>query len=122
MLHQGKSHPACQDSPKKAYLQRWRRCSPKEMEINLVAYVLFKSSQAAVRAEAVLRREGFPVRLVPVPRHLSAQCGTALSFDSQRGLAERIESRLREAGVPFASIHLPECRPVPSQEGGQGGP
>lgn len=71
----------------------------------MVAYVLFQSSQAAARAEAVLRREGVPVRLVPVPRHLSAECGTALSFDPQGGLIQQVEEALRRAGVPFVGVH-----------------
>lgn len=75
----------------------------------MVAYVLFQSSQAAARAEAVLRRVGLPVRLVPVPRQLSAECGTALSFDPQNSLSQQVEARLREAGVPFVAIHLLEA-------------
>ncbi len=74
----------------------------------MVAYVLFQSSQAAARAEAVLRREGLAVRLVPVPRQLSAECGTALSFDPHDGLIHVVEERLRSAGVPFVAIHLLE--------------
>jgi len=77
----------------------------------LTGIVLFQSIQAATRAESVLRREGIPVRLVPVPRHLSAGCSTALSFEDQNGLAEQVEARLREAEVPFVAIHLLEgCR------------
>ncbi len=72
----------------------------------MVAYVLFRSPQAAMRAEAVLRREGLAVRLVPAPRHLSAECSTALSFDAPDGLSSRVEASLREAGVPFVGIHL----------------
>ncbi len=75
------------------------------------AYVLFQSPQAAMRAEAVLRREGFAVQLVPAPRHLSAECSTALSFDAANGLASRVESSLRQAGVPFVGIRLPDDSP-----------
>ncbi len=77
-------------------------------EATLVAYVLFQSSQAATRAETVLRREGMPVRLVPVPRQLSSECGTALSFDAHDGLVGRVEARLREAGVPYVAVHVLE--------------
>ncbi len=70
------------------------------------AYVLFRSSQAAARAETVLRRDGLPVRLVPAPRHLSSECSTALSFDADDGLPARVEARLREAGVPYVAVHL----------------
>lgn len=72
----------------------------------MVGYVLFQSSQAAMRAETVLRRSGLPVRLVPTPRHLSSECGTALSFDDQNGLASQVEARLHEAGVPYVAVHV----------------
>lgn len=71
-----------------------------------LGYVLFRSSQAATRAEMVLRRDGLPVRLVPAPRHLSSECSTALSFDVDDGLPGRVEARLREAGVPYVAVHL----------------
>ena len=71
-----------------------------------LGYVLFQSSQAATRAEMLLRRDGLPVRLVPAPRHLSSECSTALSFDADDGLAGRVENRLREAGVPYAAVHV----------------
>jgi len=84
--------------------------------------VLFQSSQAAMRAETVLRRDGLPVRLVPVPRQLSSECGTALSFEARNGLAGRVEAKLRQSGVPFVAIHLLQEQPLDSQEGGHGGP
>jgi len=71
----------------------------------LTAYVLFHSTQAAARAEATLRREGMAVRLVPVPRHLSSECGTALAFDDDNASVALVESRLAAAAVPFAAIH-----------------
>lgn len=59
-----------------------------------------------MRAETLLRREGLAVRLVPAPRHLSAECSTALSFEAQDGLSSLVEARLQQAGVPYVSIHL----------------
>jgi hypothetical protein len=43
--------------------------------------VLFHTSAAALRAEAVVQRAGFAVRLIPTPRQLSSDCGVALRFD-----------------------------------------
>ena len=83
-----------------------RHASVDTPEVPLVGYVLFQSTQAATRAEAVLRRGGMSVRLVPTPRQLSSECGTALSFAAHNGLAEAVEARLREAGVPFVAIRL----------------
>jgi hypothetical protein len=90
--------------------------------ITLIGYVLFQSAQAATQAETLLRREGFAVRLVPVPRHVSAECGTGLSFDPQGGLAEHVEARLRELGVPFVAIRLLETEAPGERKGGGDGP
>ncbi len=72
----------------------------------MTGIVLFQSTQAATRAETVLRRQGIPVRLVPVPRHLSSECSTALSFEVWDGMVRQVEARLREAEVPFVAIHV----------------
>ncbi|MGC8785928.1 MAG: DUF3343 domain-containing protein, partial [Anaerolineae bacterium] len=42
------------------------------------AVVLFHSTQGAIKAERVLLRAGFAVKLIPTPRQLSSDCGTAL--------------------------------------------
>ncbi len=73
-----------------------------------------------MRAEAVLRQEGFPFRLVPAPRQLSAECGTALSFDPQELGAEQIEAALRAAQVPFAAIHVLAGQDRRQKGGGNG--
>ncbi len=88
------------------------------VSVGLVGYVLFQSAQAAARAEAILRREGLPVRLVPAPRQLSSQCGTALSFDAEGGLHRRVEAVLRQVGVPFVAVHLLDDPAAPGQKGG----
>lgn len=43
--------------------------------------ISFFASHHAIRAETVLRRDGFTVALVPGPRDLSPNCGVALRFD-----------------------------------------
>ena len=72
----------------------------------------------ARRAAAVLLREGLPVRLVPAPRHLSSQCGTALSFAAEDGLHQHVEAILREVGVPFVAVHLLSDPAASGQKGG----
>jgi hypothetical protein len=42
--------------------------------------VLFPSTNWALRAEGVLKSAGLEVKLIPTPRHLSSDCGTALRF------------------------------------------
>ena len=45
--------------------------------------VTFFSTSAAIRAEKVARSAGCIVKLIPMPRHLSADCGTALRIQSE---------------------------------------
>ena len=42
--------------------------------------VLFPSISHALRAEKLLQAKGIPFRLIPVPRHLSSDCGVCLRF------------------------------------------
>lgn len=84
--------------------------------------MLFQSSQAAARAEAVLQRAGVVVHLVPVPRYLSSECSTGLSFEAHNGQIGRVEATLRAATVPFVAIHLLEEQPAPAGKGGNHGP
>jgi hypothetical protein len=61
--------------------------------------VLFHTSTAALRAEKVLKQAGLAVKLVPVPRELSSDCGIALRFDWPE--QEKVEGGLKDAGVEF---------------------
>jgi len=64
--------------------------------------VLFDATQAAIRAEKTLKAAGLRVKLIPVPRQLSADCGVCIRFV----WAERaqVEAFLRAAGVPIAGV------------------
>ncbi|MBM4353428.1 MAG: DUF3343 domain-containing protein [Deltaproteobacteria bacterium] len=73
----------------------------------VLCVVLFDSTSAALRAEKLSRAAGLDVKLIPVPRHLSSDCGLCLRFrESDREPVTRIlaESGLESAGVfPAAS-------------------
>jgi hypothetical protein len=43
--------------------------------------VTFFGSYHAMRAESVLRKNGWKARLIPGPREISPNCGVALRFD-----------------------------------------
>lgn len=64
----------------------------------------FFSSHHAIRAEAVLRRAGLDVLLVPGPKDLSPNCGTALRFH-HRDLARALEV-LDAAHVEIDRVHV----------------
>ncbi|MGQ9516378.1 MAG: DUF3343 domain-containing protein [Anaerolineae bacterium] len=64
--------------------------------------VLFDSTQRAIQAERVLKAAGLPVKLIPVPRQISSDCGVCLRFlweDHQR-----VEEVLHLHRVLFAGI------------------
>ena len=43
--------------------------------------VLFHTTSSVMRAEKLLAKEGYTVKLVPTPRQFSSDCGIALRFD-----------------------------------------
>lgn len=67
------------------------------------AVFLFESTQGAIKAERALFRAGLSVKLIPTPRQLSSDCGTALRCDWCD--VDRATQALREAKVAFASVH-----------------
>ncbi len=60
-----------------------------------------------MRAERVLKAATLDVRLVPVPRQLSSDCGLALEFMSTD--RDRAVQELEAAGCPFEELHLREA-------------
>jgi hypothetical protein len=66
--------------------------------------VLVPSTSHAIRAERVCHLAGLTVKLIPTPRQLSSNCGTALRFDwTER---EVVEEALRANKVDYDEIHL----------------
>ncbi len=64
--------------------------------------VLFPSISHALRAEKLLQAIGIPFRLIPVPRHLSSDCGVCLRFPWEQ--REEVADILR-AKVDWLEIH-----------------
>jgi hypothetical protein len=46
--------------------------------------ISFFGSHHAIRADTVLRREGFASKLIPGPKELSPNCGVAVRFEYAR--------------------------------------
>lgn len=56
--------------------------------------VLVYSTSHAIRLENLLKAAGAGCKLIPVPRHLSSDCGVCLRFDdADRGVIDRILDR-----------------------------
>lgn len=66
------------------------------------AVVLVHSTSHAIHAERVLKRDGLKVKLIPTPRDLSSDCGSALRIDTDD--QPRIEHLLTEARVAIDRI------------------
>lgn len=66
--------------------------------------ILLDTTQAAIKAERVLISEGISIKLIPVPRHISHNCGIAIRFSLD--FIDKIRSVLRKEDVPIADIVL----------------
>ncbi len=65
--------------------------------------ILFFTTSSAIQSEKMLLKESFAVKLIPVPRELSSDCGIALRFDWDD--MERVTLVLVEAKVETDSVH-----------------
>jgi hypothetical protein len=52
----------------------------KDKQAPSYGVVLFQSISGALRAEKLLKKEGIEYKLIPVPRHLSSDCGVCIRF------------------------------------------
>jgi len=43
--------------------------------------MLFKAVSYVLKAEKILKNEGLPHKLIPVPKHISSDCGICLRFE-----------------------------------------
>jgi hypothetical protein len=64
--------------------------------------ILFDSVHHALRSEKILKEIGIPHKLIPVPRHISSDCGICLRFTAD--LRNRIED------VLTAKVEIREIR------------
>ena len=69
--------------------------------MNLV--ILFYTSNHAFRAEKLLKERGIACKLIPVPRHLSSECGVCMRMDVSR--QEEALELLKNAKVEVAGTH-----------------
>jgi hypothetical protein len=53
-------------------------------DIKEFVVLLFNSVSHAMMAEKILKKEGIPHKLIPVPRHISSDCGVCLCIESGR--------------------------------------
>ena len=69
--------------------------------------ILFPSIHFALRAEKLMKEKGISHKLVPVPRHVSSDCGVCLRIPWEK--KEEVMEILVGAGVKVDGAHpLPE--------------
>jgi Protein of unknown function (DUF3343) len=54
--------------------------------------MLFRAVSYVLKAEKILQKEGLPHKLIPVPKHISADCGICLRFEP--AIQSKIEAAL----------------------------
>jgi hypothetical protein len=64
--------------------------------------VLFPSTSGAIRAEKLTKEAGLRIKLIPVPRQLSSDCGVCLRCESTD--AQAVCCLLERANVEFERI------------------
>jgi len=65
--------------------------------------VIFYSTSAALRAESLAEKHKLIVKLIPVPRNLSSDCGICLQFNSAD--KQKIEEILKENKIEYKNIY-----------------
>ena len=65
--------------------------------------LIFHSIHRVMRAEKELKAAGLDVRLLPVPRELSSDCGLSLAFCSGDG--SRVQAELDAAGCSAEEVY-----------------
>jgi hypothetical protein len=65
--------------------------------------ILFSSIHFVLRAEKLMKGKGFSMDLIPVPRHLSTDCGVCLRIEWEQ--REMICGLLEEGGVKIERVH-----------------
>lgn len=69
--------------------------------------ILFPSIHFALRAEKLMKQKGIPHKLIPVPRHLSSDCGVCLRIPWEK--KEEVLGFLTQSAVKVDGAHpLPD--------------
>jgi hypothetical protein len=67
------------------------------------AVILVHSTSHAIRAEKLLHQAGIESKLIPVPRHLSSDCGVCLRIE--RADVEQARQTLEDSRMEIGGVH-----------------
>jgi hypothetical protein len=65
--------------------------------------ILFHTNSSVMRAEKLLKKAGYYIKLIPTPREFSSDCGVALRFDWAD--YEQVKLILDTAHLEIEAIH-----------------
>lgn len=72
--------------------------------------VLFHTTSAVMRAEKLLIKGGYSIKLIPTPRQFSSDCGIALRLDWNQ--SEQVKLVLDEAKIELYAIYFLDTKGV----------
>ncbi|MCL6431204.1 MAG: DUF3343 domain-containing protein [Anaerolineae bacterium] len=67
------------------------------------AVILLPSTSHAMHAEATLKQAGIACKMIPVPRHISSDCGVCIRIAREDREAAR--AALAAAGIAWEGMH-----------------
>lgn len=68
------------------------------------AVILVYSTAHAIKAEKVIKTHQLSCKLIPVPRHLSSDCGVCVRIAAS--VVDEVTDMLHAGRVPFDAIHV----------------
>ncbi|MGQ9466243.1 MAG: DUF3343 domain-containing protein [Anaerolineae bacterium] len=69
----------------------------------MYSVIIVPSVSHALRAEKILQAAGVACKLIPVPRHLSSDCGVCVRIRQED--QEAADAALRQAGLEIVGIY-----------------
>ena len=68
------------------------------------AVILTHSTSHTIRVEKILKEEGFTIKMIPVPRHVSSDCGSCVKIKVED--KDRVLEILKQRNAQFDRIEL----------------
>lgn len=82
----------------------FKKNNKKKIDLaDLEGVVTFFGSHHALKGESVLKKNKIPVKLIPGPRDISPNCGTAIRFDYN--YKDVLMGILKDCSVLYEGIH-----------------
>ena len=65
------------------------------------SFILFESVNSALHAEKILKANGIAHKIIPVPKHISSDCGVCIRVDGENleQAGRALEGKVRVLGI-----------------------